>query len=435
MNNEINTMNSSKAREIETTMKTIVAKAAVAHPPRWTWPAILLLLGVAFLGGCGESRKAQVEDIGSAPRAAVVKVQRKNLSSTLEISSEFLPFQEIDVYAKVSGYIKKLYVDWGTHVKQGQLLAVLEIPELEQQLLQDEASVRRADQDVLRAKEEQSRAESAYNVAHITYARLADVQKSRPELVAQQEIDVAQGKDLEASAGVSSSKDALAAVEQALLAAKAALDKDRAMFAYARMTAPFDGVVTQIYGYTGALLPAGTSATKGESALCRLSQNDLLRLVIPVPERAVPEIRDGQQVEVVVSALKKSFTGKIVRYSDQIDPGTRTMHTEVDVPNSKFELVPGMYASVKIPLHSVSDVLTVPVQAVQSTGVGQGNVLMVNSTNHLQMREVKLGLETATDAEVVSGLNENDTVVFGEQNQFKEGQLVSPRLVVAPGME
>ncbi len=396
---------------------------------RWMFAVFVLSM---FANGCGDARKADAADV---PLAAVVKVQRKSISSTLEIASEFLPYQEIDVYAKVSGYIQKLYVDWGTHVKQGQLLAVLEIPELQQQLLQDEASVRRADQEVSRAREEQSRAESAYSVAHITYTRLADVQKSRPELVAQQEIDVAQGKDLEASAGVSSSKDALAAAEQALLAAKAALDKDRAMFAYARMTAPFDGVVTQIYAYTGALLPAGTSATKGESALCHLSQNNLLRLVIPVPERAVPDISDGQTLVVNVSALHKTFTGKISLFSDQIDLTTRTMHTEVTVPNANFELVPGMYASVKIPLHTVTNVLTIPLQAVQSTGTGQGTVLLVNSSNRVERREVKLGLQSASDTEVLSGLNENETVVFGEQNQFKEGQLVSPKLVEAPGME
>jgi RND family efflux transporter MFP subunit len=201
------------------------------------------------------------------------------------------------------------------------------------------------------------------------------------------------------------------------------------------MTAPFDGVVTQIYAYTGALLPAGTSSAKDQSALCRLSQNDLLRLVIPVPERAVADIRDGEQVEVEVSALKKTFSGKIARFSDQIDPTTRTMHTEVTVPNANYELVPGMYAGVKIPLHAVSNVLTVPVQAIQSTGTGQGTVLIVNSTNHLEKREVKVGLMTATDAEVLSGLGEGDTIVFGEQNQFKEGQLVAPQLVEAPGME
>jgi RND family efflux transporter MFP subunit len=396
---------------------------------RWMFMVIVLS---AYAAGCGDAHKADAADV---PQAAVVKVQRKSLSSTLEIASEFLPYQEIDVYAKVSGYIQKLYVDWGTHVKEGQILAVLEIPELQQQLLQDEASTRRADQEVSRAREEQSRAESAYSVAHITYTRLADVQKSRPELVAQQEIDVAQGKDLEASAGVSSSKDALAAAEQALLAAKAALDKDKALFAYARMTAPFEGVVTQIYAYTGALLPAGTSATKGDSALCHLSQNNLLRLVIPVPERAVPDISDGQTLEVNVSALHKTFTGKISLFSDQIDLTTRTMHTEVTVPNAKYELVPGMYASVKIPLHTVTNVLTIPMQAVESTGTGQGIVLLVNSSNHLERREVKLGLQSATDTEVLSGLSENETVVFGEQNQFKEGQQVSPKLVAAPGME
>jgi len=392
---------------------------------------VVIILSV-FAAGCGDAHKADAAD---APQAAVVRVQRKSLSSTLEIASEFLPYQEIDVYAKVSGYIQKLYVDWGTHVKEGQILAVLEIPELQQQLLQDEASARRADQEVSRAREEQSRAESAYTVAHVTYTRLADVQKSRPELVAQQEIDVAQGKDLEASAGVSSSKDALAAAEQALLAAKAALDKDKALFAYARMTAPFEGVVTQIYAYTGALLPAGTSATKGDSALCHLSQNNLLRLVIPVPERAVPDISDGQTLEVNVSALHKTFTGKIVRFSGQIDPATRTMHTEVTVPNANYELVPGMYASVKIPLHTVTNVLTIPMQAVESTGTGQGIVLVVNSSNHLERREVKLGLQSASDTEVLSGLSENETVIFGEQNQFKEGQQVSPKLVTAPGME
>jgi len=397
----------------------------------YRWMFVVIALS-ACANGCGDAHKADAADV---PPAAVVKVQRKSLSSTLEISSEFLPYQEIDVYAKVSGYIQKLYVDWGTHVKQGQLLAVLEIPELQQQLLQDEASVRRADQEVSRAREEQTRAESAYSVAHITYTRLADVQKSRPELVAQQEIDVAQGKDLEASAGVSSSKDALAAAEQALLAAKAALDKDKALFAYARMTAPFEGVVTQIYAYTGALLPAGTSATKGDSALCHLSQNNLLRLVIPVPERAVPEISNGQTLEVNVSALQKTFIGKISLFSDQIDLTTRTMHTEVTVPNANYALVPGMYASVKIPLHTVTNVLTIPLQAVQSTGTGQGTVLLVNSTNHLERREVKLGLQSPTDAEVLSGLGENESVVFGEQSQFKEGQLVAPKLVTAPGME
>src|SRR6202789_34573 len=400
---------------------------------------IALLISTGFLAGipagCGNARKAEAEDAAHAPTAPVVKVVRRDLNNELEIASEFQPLQEIEVYAKVSGYIKKLYVDWGTHVKQGQLLAELEIPELQQQLQQDEASVRRSDQDLSRAREELNRAQSTYTVAHLTYSRLAGVQKVRPELVAQEEVDAAQGKDLEADAGVSSAKDAVSAAEQGLLAAKAALGKDQALFGYSRITAPFDGVVTQIYAYTGALLPAGTSSNKGDLALCQLSQNDILRLVIPVPERAVADVHVGDTVNIEVSQAGNSFAGKIVRSSDQIDTQTRTMHTEVQVPNPKYLLVPGMYASVKIPLHSALNVLSVPVQAVNSSGNGAGTVLLVNAANRIERRDIKLGLQTATEAEVLSGLNENDRVIFGEQNQFKVGELVSPRTVAAPGME
>jgi RND family efflux transporter MFP subunit len=309
----------------------------------------------------------------------------------------------------------------------------LEIPELQQQLQQDEASVRRSEQDLARAREELIRAQSAYTVAHVTYTRLADVQKSRPELVAQQEIDVAQGKELEAGANVSSEKAAIASAEQGLLIAKAALGKDQAMFDYARMTAPFDGVVTQIYAYTGALLPAGTASNKSDSGLCRLEQNNLLRLVIPVPERAVSDIHIGQTVVVDVSGINKTFNGKIVRFSDQIDTTTRTMHTEVDVPNPQYELVPGMYASVKMPLHSAANVLTVPIQAVQPVSAGKGAVLVVNHNNKIENRNVTLGMQSATDVEITSGLQENEIVIFGSQGQFKTGEIVSPK-IVAPSV-
>jgi RND family efflux transporter MFP subunit len=399
------------------------------------WSYFIFLIFSTALAGCGEGRKAAADDTANAPSAAVVKVARGNIADNLEIASEFQPFQEVDVYAKVSGYIQKLYVDYGTHVKQGQILAVLEIPELQQQLQQDEASIHRSEQELTRAREDLNRAQSAYTVAHLTYTRLADVQKSRPELVAQEEIDVSKGKDMEADADVSAQKAALAGAEQALLVAKSALGKDQAMFDYARMTAPFDGVITQIYAYTGALLPAGTSSNKGDSALCRLSQNSLLRLVIPVPERAVSNIQIGESVAVNVSGMDRAFEGKIIRFSDQIDTNTRTMHTEVDVPNPKYELVPGMYASVKIPLHSVAKVLTVPIQAFQAAGEGKGIVLVVGPGNKIERREVGVGLQSATDVEITSGLRENESVIFGSLGQYRPGEIVAPKIVEPSRME
>jgi len=399
------------------------------------WSFFIFLIFFTFLVGCGEGRKAAADDAANAPVAAIVKVARGNIADNLEIASEFQPFQEVDVYAKVSGYIQKLYVDYGTHVKQGQILAVLEIPELQQQLQQDEASIHRSEQELTRAREDLNRAQSAYTVAHLTYTRLADVQKSRPELVAQEEIDVSKGKDMEADADVSAQKAALAGAEQALLVAKSALGKDQAMFDYARMTAPFDGVITQIYAYTGALLPAGTYSNKGDSALCRLSQNSLLRLVIPVPERAVSNIQIGESVAVNVSGMDRAFEGKIIRFSDQIDTNTRTMHTEVDVPNPKYELVPGMYASVKIPLHSVAKVLTVPIQAFQAESEGKGIVLVVGPGNKIERREVAAGLQSATDVEITSGLQENETVIFGSLGQYRPGEIVAPKVVEPSRME
>jgi RND family efflux transporter MFP subunit len=405
------------------------------HPVRRFRSILGLFIFLVFytaLVACGEGHQAAAD----APAAAVVKVARGNIADNLEIASEFQPFQEVDVYAKVSGYIQKLYVDYGTHVRQGQLLAVLEIPELQQQLQQDQASVRRSDQELTRTHEDLNRAQSAYTVAHLTYTRLADVQKSRPELVAQEEVDVARGKDLEADADVSAQKAALSAAEEALLAAKAALGKDQALFDYARMTAPFDGVVTQIYAFTGALLPAGTSSiSKSDSALCRLSQNNLLRLVIPVPERAVSNIKIGEPVAVNVSGMDRTFEGKIIRFSDQIDMATRTMHTEVDVPNLKYQLVPGMYASVKIPLHAAAEVLTVPVQAFQAGSEGKGTVLVVGPGNKIEQREVGAGLQSATEIEITSGLRENETIIFGSLGQYRPGEIVAPKIVEPSHME
>jgi len=400
----------------------------------FTWPRGLfaLLLLTALSSGCARSGKV---DAAPAPVVAVVNVTRHDLSNTLEIASEFEPFQEIDVYAKVSGYIQKLYVDWGTHVKEGQPMADLEIPELEQQLQADQAAVHRSESDLERASEELNRANSSYKVAHLTYTRLQGVQKTQPGLISQEDIDVSEGKDVEANAGVSAARDALAGAQQALAGAKATLDKDKALFAYSHIAAPFDGVVTRLYEYKGALLPGGTSSNIGTQALCRLSQNNLLRLVIPVPERAVPDLRLGEVIDVKVSATGKTFSGKVVRFSDQIDVQTRTMHTEVQVPNPNYELVPGMYASAEIPLQRADKVLTVPTQVVQAAGADKGTALIVNGANQIERRDVTLGLRTATQTEIVSGLKEGERVVFGSQSQYQPGELVTPKEIQAQEME
>jgi RND family efflux transporter MFP subunit len=390
---------------------------------------VLIASLLLFISSCSRPAESAPDSGAQGPTAPVVKVTRQNLTNELEIASEFRPYQEIEVHAKESGYVKQLYIDWGTHVKTGQLMAVLEIPELEEQVDHDKAAEQRSEQDLARAKEELTRDRSAYQVAHLTYTRLEGVQKTNPGLVAQEEVDVAEGKDQETNAEVSASLDAVAAAQQELAAARATLQKDQALFSYARITAPFDGVVTELDAYTGALLPAGTSTSQNGLQLCRLSQNDLLRLVIPVPETVVPDVHIGESVDVRVTALNRKFQGKVTRTSDQIDLETRTMHTEVQVPNPDYEIVPGMYAYVELPTARTVNVLGVPIQAVRLSGNDTGTVMVVNGQDAIEQRQVKIGVQTADNVQIASGLAENELVIFGEQNQFRPGQIVKPKLV------
>ncbi|MGH9357175.1 MAG: efflux RND transporter periplasmic adaptor subunit, partial [Terriglobia bacterium] len=390
---------------------------------------------LAGLSACSRSGASEKSVPSTAAPAPVVRVARRNLANKLQIASEFMPYQEIDVDAKVSGYIQKLYINWGTHVKQGQLMAVLEVPELEAQVLQDKAAYARSKQELALAQEDLVRAGSAYKVAHLTYTRLYGVQKTRPDLVAQEEVDVAQGKNLEASAAVAGAKDALAAAQEELAVARSALQKDQVMFDYSTMTAPFDGIVTELDAYTGSLLPAGTSTSKAGLPLCHLSQNDLLRLVIPVPSRIVPDVHLGEPVSVQVPSLNRSFQGKVARFSGFINLDTRTMHTEVDVPNPKYVLVPGMYAYVQLPVRSAAHALALPVQAVQFAGHGEGSVLRVNKQNEIEPQQVQLGIQTASEVQIVSGLHVGEQVVFGDLTRFHPGESVKPEAVKLTSLE
>ena len=377
---------------------------------------VLLIMVGGLLAGCSDNRNAT--RTLSVPVAPVVKAARRNLANHLEIAAEFRPYQEVDVYAKVSGYIRKLYINWGTHVKKGDLLAKLDNPELEHQLQRDQATIRRSEHEVTRWREDLNRSKSAYTVSHLTYARLAEVQEKRPELIAQQEIDVAKGKYEEASANVSAATASLQAAQEALLDSEAALKQDQALYAYTRMTAPFDGVITRIDAYSGALLPAATSSDREASPLCHLSQNNLLRLVIPLPQRVLSEVHVGQVIDVKLGNPDRTFKGQIVLFTDQVDLTTRTMHTEVTVPNPAYELVPGTYASVEIPVQGAENVVALPIQAVLAMAEGDGTVLVVNGSNRIEQRRVTLGVQTANEIEIKSGVHEGELVVFGNQGQY-----------------
>jgi RND family efflux transporter MFP subunit len=388
--------------------------------------AAILAIG---LTACGKSEKARAEnDVPDAISVGVAKVGRKNLERQLTVSSELVPFQEVDVYAKESGYVKDLLVDYGTRVKKGQVMAVLEIPELEVQLQQDQAAINNASDQINHAEHELGRVEAQHKVVHLQFDRLNSVAKSKPGLVAQQEVDDAQGKDLAAEAQVEGTKSNLQSAQSQLQAAQSKKEHDQVLFNYSKIVAPFTGVVTQRYANQGTLLQAGTSSSTQAMPLVRISQDDLFRLVIPVPESYVRYIRIGDPVAVKVSSLNRTFPGKVTRFAVDVKEDTRTMHTEVDVQNPQHVLLPGLYAEATVTIERRPNAVAVPLQAVNHEGE-QTNVYVVGSGNKIEDRKVVLGIQTATEAEVVSGVHEGDLVVVGDRSSLKPGEVVRPQVV------
>lgn len=395
----------------------------------WLVLAVVVVVGViAILRFTGKSAKADVSPDSLARPAAVAVVKRATISNSLSLSGAFRPYQQVDVHAKVAGYIRTIYVDVGDHVKAGQVLAILEVPELNAQVAGAKADMRRYQDAVRRSQSEIQRDESTHAAYHSAYTRLKQASDARPGLIAAQELDDSMAKDKETEAQIESSRAALSESESQSLSAQADLDRLSALEGYSRITAPFAGVVTKRYADTGALIQAGTASDTQAMPVVQLAEWSRLRLVVPVPESAVPELRLGNVVQVHVSAMNRNFDGKIARFADALDEETRTMHTEIDVENPSGVLKDGMYADAKIVLEQHNNALTVPVQALDRNGSGV-SVLIVDAQSRVEPREIKLGIEGSDRAEVLSGISENERVIVGNRGAFHTGEKVLPKVV------
>lgn len=366
----------------------------------------------------------------AATTAPVSIVKRRDLGDTLTVSGAFKPFQDIDVHAKVAGYIKVIHVDVGDHVKEGQTLAVLEIPELAAQLAGTDAEVRAAQEQIRRAQGDLDRAQSTHAAAHSAYHRLKQAADTQPGLVAQQEIDDWQAKDLGAEAQVASAEAELSAARQQLEVAQDKQKQYTALSDYTRITAPFTGVITVRYADTGSLIAAGTSSSTQSLPVVRLAQISVLRLVLQIPESVAPQIHVGGSIKVHVQALNQDYEGKVSRFADSLDQETRTMETEVDFQNSDGKLIPGMFCEAYFLHDKKKDVLAIPMESVNRNS-GQASVFVVDSQNVVSLRPVKLGQESSTQVEVLSGLSEGERVIVGNLGEFTPGQKVLPKLVEA----
>jgi len=400
------------------------------HRKRIVWIAGLfcLLLAALFLIVRKHYRQSPAEQ----PRAAaVIAVVRGSLASSLTVAGQFQPYQQVDLHAKVSGYIRWIKVDIGDRVRQGEVLAVLEVPELQDQVEGAQAEVRHSQSDITRAQSEVVSAESTYSAVHAEYTRLEEASKERPGLIAEQELDDARAKDQQAAAQVGVAKASLDAMQQQLGVSRASRSRLETLSRYEQIIAPFTGVVTKRYADAGSLIQAGQDNNTQTLPVVQVAESDVLRLRMPVPESDVPYIQVGGDVQVKVNATGHTFAGKIIRFSRALDTNTRTMLTEVDVPNHDLSLNPGMYAETTIQLQQKEGTLILPAQAVVQNG-DQSYVLVVDATNHVEKRSVTLGIQTSNRVEITGGLQAGDNVIAAGQMGYQPGEVVSPHAAFIP---
>jgi RND family efflux transporter MFP subunit len=364
----------------------------------------------------------------------VATVQRGSISLTLSLAGQFQAYQVVDIHPKVSGFIRSIYVDIGDKVHKGQTLAVLEIPELDAQLQGSVSEVAQSKDEITRAQHELTAAKSEYAAVHSDDTRLQAAAKSQPGLIAQQELDDAQAKDLTAGAHVDAAQAALSAAQNGADVSRANNRRFSALQSYTNVVAPLDGVIIWRYADTGALIQSGTTSDVQSLPIVKLAESGILRLRLPVPENAVQHVHEGDQMQIRVDAIGRSLTGKVVRFTRNLSLETRTMETEVDVQNKDLSIDPGMYANTQLQLSHVQNVLTVPVSAIVKQGTQQV-VYVLDSQNHVQVRPVQVGLEGSVLAQIKSGLAEGDRVLASDQQRYDQGELVRPVLQSTPASD
>ena len=364
---------------------------------------LVIAFGIFFGIHSRVHAEAALQQVARASTIPVVEVTYPKLGAggqEIALPGNAQAFNDTPIYARTRGYMRHWYVDIGTHVKQGQLLALIETPELDQQLEQ--------------ARAELKTAQANFEIAQITATRWQNLVKTNS--VSQQETDQAVS-DLNA--------------KQALVASnKANVDRLEQLQAFERITAPFDGVITARNTDIGALIQADDISTR---ELFHIAAIRTLRIYIPVPEVYAPNVRNKEVVKVTLDAFpNEDFPGTVVRSSDAIDLNTRTLNVEVDVDNPKGKLFPGAYAFVHFKPPASRGAVTIPSNALlfRSEGLRAGVV----RNNHVVLTPISIGQDYGNAVEVISGLSSNDSVIVNPSDSLADGAAVRVRATSPAGV-
>ena len=348
---------------------------------------LLLATGCIALGtlcGCGPSTAETPQKAPPAVNVQTVLPKRGEIARSITLPTfRVLALQEATLYAKVSGYLKTLAVDKGDTVKEGQLLAEIEVPEL----LADEA---------------QYRAESG--VSRTNYERMAEARQRAPDLVVPQTVDDLRGQ---------------------WEVAQAKLQRTRTLLQYARILAPFSGVITARFVDPGAFIPAATTgSTPQTAAMLTLMDYSRVRVQVFVPEPEVPLIKNGVPAKVMVEELPgRTFPGSVTRFAHALDPATKTMLAEIEILNPGGDLRPGAYASVQLEVERKQGALQVPVQALLVEKAGTS--VFAVAEGKAKKTAVKTGFNDGTNVEIAEGINPDQAVILIGKQTLTDGQPVN----------
>jgi RND family efflux transporter MFP subunit len=393
----------------ETSDNTKAEDVTVAQPPAEQTPeprrlargliialSVLGLVAVAVYSGIrsralAEARLVQATKSSAVSSVDVVYPKLGSGSEEISLPGNTEPYIDTPIYARTSGYLRKWYFDIGAHVSQGQLLAVIETPELDEQLEQADAELKNAQANL--------------QLAQITAARWQNL--LRTNSVSRQETDQAVS-DL-------NSKQALVASSQANVRRLQQLQT------YENVYAPFDGVITQRNTDIGDLIDAGQNSTPKE--LFHLASVSTLRVYIPVPEVYTDAVRTGEKVTLTLDEYPgRTFTGDLVRNSDAIDPASRTLNVEVDVKNPDGLLRPGAYVFVHLTVPPESGAVTIPSNTLLFRS--EGLRVAVVRDSHVQLAPITIGHDYGSSVEVLTGLRPSDAVIVDPSDSIESGQAV-----------
>jgi len=355
----------------------------------------------------------------AAPEVYVIRPEPAS-GADLSLAATTQAIQDSIIYARTSGYLSKRYVDIGDSVKAGQLLAEIASPEIDQQLRQVEADLRQSERNLDLQK-------ANLDLARATMGRYeaADAEGA----VAKQAVD-------QSVSAYRTAQAAVAAAEANVQSNRANVQRLHELTSWQRVLAPFGGTVIQRNVDVGALITAGSpvnntavapsSVTGGANGLFEIAQVDSLRVFVNVPQAYAPNVKVGLPVQIAVRGqLGHPVTGKVTRTAGAIDPGTRTLLTQVDIPNESHRLLPGMFVYVTFKIGVSGTHWRVPATAVIFNAQGT-RVVIVGAGNTLRFQQVVLGRDFGTSIDIQAGLQGHETIVKQPTVSFQEGQRVTP---------